>query len=415
MKQLMQFLFHIFLRCHLLVCLLIISVVIMVLPVQIRDRSNFANTELYNDVIERWGGPIIQSTPSIRYMETGTVFTELKTMPFSSQTITINTLMNYRKRGLVYFSGFDFDFNGKFSIINTKNTNIDLVFVFPINLEKNKVLLSDLNFYVDNTLTPINLSETRDKLIWTGRLKKEQAITFLITYTGRGLNEFTYVLDPDLPVKDFHLTAHVKGGVNYDYPYGVIPATTIVDTDRKNISLSWDYSSLESGVPVGLILPSEESYDAIITLMTQRSWVPFILFFSGIIGLFLFYKKPLPFYTAYLFAASYSFFFVLLAYLAAYLQFYTALSIAFLIIAAMLFLYTFFTLSKKAAFITLGLFVIYQLIPSMAVVLRGHTGLIYTVEILIGLCMLMVLVSREKIQNIITGFQKSVVPGKESL
>ncbi|MBN2531736.1 MAG: hypothetical protein JXB88_02530 [Spirochaetales bacterium] len=413
MKRFFQFLFQILFPYHLFICFIIVLIVLLVLPIQIKDRSHFANTELYKDVIERWGAPIVQSAPSVRYIETGTVFTELYPLPFANQTITINTLMNYRKRGLVYFSGFDFNFKGNYTIVNSQAAKIDIVFVFPINLEKNKILLSNLNFYVDEKPSTIDLSETRDKLVWTGRLEKEQAINFEITYSGRGLNEFNYVLDPDLPVKNFHLTAFIEGGKNYDYAEGVIPATAITMENKDKIIMEWDYTSLESGVPVGLILPSEKSFDKIITTMTQRSWLTFIFFFLGIIGLFFYAKKPLPLYTACLIAASYSFFFVLLAYLAAYLHFYIAYGIAFVVIALMLFLYINYTLSLKEGLFTAGLFIIYQFIPTCAVILEGHTGLIYTLEILLGLCILMWLSSRNKIQALISTFKTTLIQKKE--
>lgn len=390
------------------VALLIMAVVIIVLTIQIGNRATFANTELYNDVIDRWGAPIHQSAPTVRYIPTGTVFTELYSLPFSGQRISIKATMNYRKRGLYYFSGFDFSFEGRYTIVNTETDTIDVVFVFPINLERNKILLSDLVFSVDNLPADINLSDSGDRLFWTGRLVREKETEFLITYRGRGLDEFTYFLDPDIPVKDFRLSAEIKGGDNYDYASGVVPATSLETSSRDNVELTWEYRSLESGVPVGLLLPSEKSFDTIITTMTARSWVTFLLFFTGIIGIFLFSNKRLPVYTACLIASGYGFFFILLAYLTAYMPFSLAYLITIITISLLLFLYMTFTLDLKNGFLTLGLFFIYQIIPTMAVILEGYTGLIYTLEILLGLCILMFASSRKKTQDILAGFYRRV-------
>jgi hypothetical protein len=409
MKRLFTILFRIFFHYHFFIALCIMVVVIVVLTLQIQDRATFANTELYKDVIDRWGAPIHQPVPSVRYIPTGTVFTELYKLPFSHQHITIKALMNYRKRGLVYFSGFDFRFEGNYSIVNDEESSIDVVFVFPINLERNKILLSDLGFFVDDVPEAISLSETGDKLIWTGRLSKEESITFMITYKGRGLDEFTYFLDPGLPVRDFHLTAEITGGNNYDYAEGVVPATATDIVSKEKVILTWDYTSLESGVPLGLVLPSEKSFDTIITTMTMRSWATFILFFSGIIAIFLFSKKKLHLYTACFIASCYAFFFILLAYLTAYMPFYLAYAISLITISLMLFLYMMFTLSLEGGLIATGLFIIYQFIPTLAVIMEGHTGLIYTLEILLGLCILMFILSRKNIQSVLTDFYRHIL------
>ena len=86
---------------HGAVAFLIMSFTAIVITTQVRNRATFANVELYEDVIDRWGAPIEQPSPTVRYVATGAVFTELASLPLTSQTITMDATMNYRKRGLV--------------------------------------------------------------------------------------------------------------------------------------------------------------------------------------------------------------------------------------------------------------------------------------------------------------------------
>src|SRR5262249_41057271 len=153
--------------------------------------------------------------------------------------------MNYRKRGLVLFSGFDFKFSGNYTVENHQSTDIDVVFIFPIDLDKNKVQLADLVFAVDGKPARINLAESSDRLVWTGRIASAGRVTLDIAYRGRGLDSFVYKLDPALPVRNLRFQLDVSGGDNYDYAEGFVPAQN-VKVDGNRISFQWIYPSLES-------------------------------------------------------------------------------------------------------------------------------------------------------------------------
>ena len=108
-------------------------------------------SELRQDVMERWGAPITQPAPSVRYVESGSVFNTLQALPLDRQAITLDADMNYRKRGLVYFSGFEFRFRGLYGISNPEPHAIDVVFVFHVHAEKNRILLSDRTFLINGS------------------------------------------------------------------------------------------------------------------------------------------------------------------------------------------------------------------------------------------------------------------------
>ncbi len=351
---------------------------------QVSNRRGFAASELYQEVTDRWGASIEQSAPSVRFVESGTVFNTLEAMPLAGQDIELDATMNYRKRGLTYFSGFEFSFRGTYRVLNDRGKSLDLVFVFPIQMSKNKVLLSDLEFLVDGEPHPVNLSGSLDRLVWTGRLAADEQMSIEIAFRGRGLDLFSYRLDPSLPVRDFHFTAHVSGGDEFDYAPGVVPATSVVEGEG-DFSLTWDYPALESGVPVGLILPSVKAYDALIVTMARRSWVTYSLFFAAIVALGLRFGRRLAIYESYLLAANYAFFFFLLAYFAAFLSFTAAYLLALLITGGCLWLFARRLLVPEAGRAIAGLLVALLFTPTLAVILQGYTGLIYTLEILAGL------------------------------
>ena len=399
-------------RWHFLLALFATLFCAGVISLQITDRAGFADSELKRDVMERWGAPIEQPVPSVRYVESGAVFNTLRPLALAKQRISVDAQMNYRKRGLVYFSGFQFAFQGHYLAENPEPKDIDAVFVFPIRMQKNQVLLSDLSFAVDGKPVPLKLSADNDKLLWTGRLKAGQSVAFDIAFGGRGLDVFSYVLDPGLPVKDFELTFRVQGGRNYDYPGGVVPASEVQAADDL-VTLRWSFRSLESGVPVGLILPSEQSYDATIATILRRGWLPFLLLWAGLVILFLNEGRRMGLVQALLLTAGHALFYILLAYLAAFMHFLLALGLSLLLVHTALTLYLRALLSPKAGWIALGLCAACLLVPSLAVVLQGYTGLIYTVEITLGVVAAMALTTRAGFSRLFETLQQALLKKQE--
>lgn len=387
-------------RYHFVGSLAIVLLVSAAISGQMLDRSSFANSELHRDVMDRWGAPIVQPSPSIRYVPSGAVFNTLSALPLQSQEVVVDAAMNYRKRGLVYFSGFDFTFRGDYTARNEQSRDIDIAFVFPINLEKNKVLLSNLLFTVNGQPAKVDLDNGSDKLVWTGRLAAGAQIAFRVAFHGRGLDSLTYTLDPATAVRDLHVAMHIRGGDNFDYPDGVVPANAS-KTRGDEVWLEWRYDSLQSGIPVGVILPSEKSFDQLIATMVRRGWAPFLLFFAGLCALCLYFQRPLRMYESYLLAASYGLFFVLLAYLAAFLNFYVAWFLSLAIAGGLSLAYLRFVLPKQAMRFVWGLLASSLLVPSTAVVLQGYTGLVYTLEILTLIATLMALTTRPSVRALI--------------
>lgn len=145
----------------------LLLVALHVISGQVSDRYRFGSADLYQDVVDRWGAPISQTAPSLRYVESGTVFNTLRPLALGSRAVGFDAATNDRKRGLLYFSGFDFASRGRYAAINPEPVPIDLVFVFPLELERQS-MVSDLEFFVDGEPTPLPLAEKADKLTWTG-------------------------------------------------------------------------------------------------------------------------------------------------------------------------------------------------------------------------------------------------------
>ena len=375
---------------------------------QVGNRWNFAGGELHQDVMARWGAPIDQPAPSARFVESGAVFSTLEKLPFDSQELKLKAKMNYRKRGLVYFSGFEFAFEGRYRLTNPRAKAIDAVFVFPIQANQNRILLSDLSFTIDGQLEAIPLHSRRNKLVWTGRIEPQKSVSFEIKLNGQGLDRFRYLLDPAMTARNVDVLIDVEGGENYDYPNAVIPAHRI-ETEAGNLRLSWHFDSLESGVPIGLLLPSETSFDAVIITMTLRAWAPFAVMFVISVFLARINHRHITRHDTYFMSAVYSFFFILLPYLAAYMNFYIAYFLCVVVIGFLLDV-CIKRMTGIGRLASIGLICALLVIPTAAVIFEEHTGLIYCIEILAGLAALSALMGQPYFRELIEDLTRKPDP-----
>lgn len=368
---------------------------------QVSTRTDFASTELGESVQSRWGAPVEQVAPSVRAVQSGTVFTELEPLALTAQRVVVDATMNYRKRGLAYFSGFDFVFDGHYEAANHEAHDIDVAFVFPIEVDKSQVLLSELSFEVGGVPASLDLGEAGNRLVWTGRLPVKSKASFHIRYRARGLESFVYRMDPSLPAHDVDFRIDVKGGDNVDYPPFVLAASETQLGDGR-AKLTWRFPSLESGVALGVILPSLKKYDELVGIMAFRAVVPALAFLLGLSAISLRHRRRLLVWETYVAAAAFGFTFVLLAYLGAFMHFVVAWVVTMTLMGAATVLYLKRLFPSERWTVLLGGWVATQVLPTLAVLLQGYTGLVYTLELLAALLGIMVLVTNQQVRALLS-------------
>ncbi|MEO1369636.1 MAG: hypothetical protein AAFX50_20850, partial [Acidobacteriota bacterium] len=108
----------------------------------------------------------------------------------------------------------------------------------------------------------------------------------------------------------------------------------------------------------------------------------FFLFFASLVALFEIFSVRPRLYQMYLLASGWAFFYVLLPYLGAFLHFHVAWVLSGLTVAALLTSFAARLIGPGARPYMLVALAPSLLVPSLAVMLQGYTGLIYTVEIL---------------------------------
>ena len=151
------------------------------------------------------------------------------------------------------------------------------------------------------------------------------------------------------------------------------------------LSLDWAFVSLEAGVNLGVVLPSQQAWDTTISTMATRAWAPFLGLCALLFALGVRHRRSLKFYEWLLLSARFGFTFVLVAYLAAFMPFFVAWPLSVLGLGAAATVYLRHVFAEEKWKVLAGLWAATMAVPTLAVVAQGYTGLIYTVELLAAL------------------------------
>jgi inner membrane protein involved in colicin E2 resistance len=151
----------------------------------------------------------------------------------------------------------------------------------------------------------------------------------------------------------------------------------------------------------------------VILRMVRRAWATFALFFAALTGLAVLHQRRLARMETYLASAGYAFFFVLLPYLAAYMHFYVAYAVATAVVGGLLQVYLTRVLPESGGAQVALVIVALLVVPTLAVVLERHTGIIYALEILAGLALLMLMSVRPAVRAAVARLETSLRNGGE--
>ena len=126
--------------------------------------------------------------PSVRYKRFGSDVSSLSKAEIHASDISVIIKVDYRKKGLVYYTGYNAEFAGKYTIQNPENENIYLSFIFPYPTNQGEGVLQNVKLLV-NGEEDIEDTEYQPNLtLWTGVLGPTESLEITVQYDGRGLN-----------------------------------------------------------------------------------------------------------------------------------------------------------------------------------------------------------------------------------
>ncbi|MCK4576918.1 inner membrane CreD family protein [candidate division WOR-3 bacterium] len=372
----------------------------MILGVSIVQRTKHADDILTGEVAELWGSEHVQKAPSFIYYsyekekrvneETGKEFyVDVKKTHFydpERSTISVDFSLDYRRKGLIWFSTYKVIFNGKYVFKNYGDKPLHgfCEFQFPASgaiYDNFKIVIDGDEFDTQGKMgtfisIPVYLESQKEK-------------EMIITYNSQGLNSWKYLFGEGVnSVKNFLLTSKT----NFDNPD--FPSGTISPSEKEKIpqgwKFIWNYKDLVTGYNIGIEMPKKMNPGPLASRISFFAPIPLLFFFTTLLIFGGVQKRNLHPMHFFLLGASIFSFHLLYAYLVDHIDIHVTFWISACVSLLLAVPYMKKVVDTKFAILVVGLSeLIFLILFSYAFFWPGWTGLIITIGSILTLAILM--------------------------
>lgn len=312
-------------------------------------------------------------------------------VPLTSSDIKASLALDYRKKGLLWFSTYNVDFSGRWTAANPYPVPRPFVVVFRFPTSET---------IYDNFSFTVNGHEAATRKTADGSLEADLTLApgedavFASAYRSRGLDSWTYLFGRDVTqVRNFTLQINTDFK-DIDFPPRAISPTTKEET-AAGWHLVWRYENLISGFQIGLEMPHRLNPGPLAARISFFAPVSLLFFFFVIFVLGVLRGVNLhPMHYLFLAAAFFSFH-LLFAYLVDHVDVNYAFAAASAVSVGLVVSYLRLVAGNRFAFLEAGLAqLLYLVLFSYTHFLEGFTGLTVTVGAILTLFVLMQLTAR---------------------
>lgn len=382
------------------------SIAWMILGATLQVRSNDVNERLGYEVDNLYGPAQCQSAPLFNYsyrIDTSRYDERLKRklktfktvsgkLPIEGSDIDVDLSIDYRKKGLLWYSTYTVGFDGTYRTTNSTGKKVDLNILYRFPSSNNEY--DDFHFYVNG--------REIEKLNWSSEgvgkevsLGPDEELTFRVVYLSHGKREWAYKFgDEDVvEVLDFSMTVNTDFTA-VDFPEGSISPTSLKETD-SGMELTWDYEKKISGKKIAVEMPRKLNPGPLAAKITFFAPVSLFFFFFIIFMITTLRGIKIHPMNFFFLACAFFAFHLLFAYLVDHLD----INLSFIISAAVsVFLvvsYLRLVVGARFALVEAGISqVVYLVLFSYSFFFKGYTGLIITIASVITLAILMQMTGR---------------------
>jgi inner membrane protein involved in colicin E2 resistance len=382
------------------------SVAWLFLGTTLTIRTSEQQTDARQSVGELWGGDQIQKAPIVERLDMNTrrvvkatdgveVVESTETsawvpIPLSGTEIQTRFQLDHRRKGLLWFSTYGVDFDGRYSIRNTIEEPVTVRIRFA--LPSGSRMLDDFRFRVggeDLDLPVQDAQVTQELTIGPG----EEA-GFDVAYRTQGVGTWRYELgERTTEVRDFNMTMSTDFD-DVDFPAGTLSPTTKQQTS-SGWDLEWAYTRLLASADLGVEMPKKLNPGPWVSRVTFFAPVSLFLFFFALFVLSIIRGVRLHPMHYFFLAAGFFAFHLLLAYLVDHMSVGLAVVIASIVSFALVTSYMQRVVDKRFAYVDVALAQLLYLVGfAYTFFLEGYTGLTVTVLSILTLFVVMQVTGR---------------------
>ena len=398
----------------------------MILGTSIFLRTETADNLLSGRVASAWGSAQEQRPPTFGYSwpEEKTVQTEengkkvWKTetvyrtafVPVEGSDLRADFHIDYRQKGLLWFSAYRVNFSGAYKMQNT--TGQDREFAITLPLPAQQAVYDNVEIALDGRKLPLEF--TGSAVVAHGPVRSGVEGLVQIRYRSQGLNNWAYKFSDDNQVgraKDFHLalTTDFSG---FDFPENALSPTEKQNQGNGWI-LKWDYQNLVSGFNVALKMPQKLQPGPLAGRISYFAPVSLFFFFFLVFILSALRGIDLHPMNYFFLACAFFAFHLLLAYLCDHISIHAAFFVSSAVSILLVVSYLRLVVHTRFAVVDAGLSqLIYLVLFSYAFFFEGFTGLAVTIGAILTLFVVMQMTGRIRWEERFAKGTRSLAPAR---
>ena len=377
------------------------SVAWVILGTTIFARTYNVGSTLSDRVVSTWGAPEEQSAPVIAYQwqDVKVVESEEKgkkvsrtekrdvttVVPIDANGISAEFHIDYRQKGLLWFSTYVVSFAGVYDFRNPAAA--DENFVFRLPLPAKEAVYDNIELSLDDRPLPLELNGSEATA--RARVPARAKGVLRAAYRSRGLDSWRYKLGKDVSqVHNFQLVARTDFS-GFDFPDNSLSPTEKRQTNG-GWELAWRYQNLVSGFDIALKMPQKIQPGPLAGRISYFAPVSLFFFFFVVFILSTVRGIDLHPMNYFFLACAFFAFHLLMAYLADHIAIHAAFLISAVVSVALVVSYLRLVVNARFAIVESGLAqLIYLVLFSYAFFFNGFTGLTVTIGAIVTLFVVM--------------------------
>ena len=380
----------------------------MILGTSIFFRTESSGSQLSGRVSSTWGTAQEQHPPAVGYTtpeikteeveENGKKIKKIATkdmihwVPLDSSQIVADFHIDYRQKGLMWFSTYRVGFAGNYRFQNP--TDQVQNFIIKLPLPAKQAVYDGVEITLDEK--PLALDFGGTEVTAHGRVGANASGTVRTAYRSQGQDTWNYKFsngDEVSRAKDFHFLIKTDFG-GFDFPENSLSPTEKRQT-AQGWELQWDYQNLVSGFNVAIKMPQKLQPGPLAGQISYFAPVSLFFFFFLVFILTTLRGIDLHPMNYFFLACAFFAFHLLLAYLSDHISIHAAFVISSAVSILLVVSYLRLVVDSRFALLEAGLAqFIYLVMFSYAFFFVGFTGLAVTIGAILTLFVVMQMTGR---------------------
>ena len=360
------------------------------------DRTGEAYGEMRDAVGGLWGTVHYQNAPKLMLTWTENVWDkdwgDVKEVPksesreLSGSSINVDIDLDYRRKGLIWFSTYKVGFSGTYQVKNPLDRPVEAVFTFYY--PSSESYYENMEFLVDGR--EMEVTSAGGALQAKFDLSPGQKKVVQVGYSSKGLDDWYYIFGEDSGIiKDFRL-AMTTDFDDIDFPSGSISPDRKENLDGEGWKLVWEKSSMVSAAKIGMACPHRLNPGPLASAMSGHAPVSLLFFFFVIILIQEMRSLKIHPMNYFFLAASFFAFNLLFSYLVDHIDVKLAFAISSVVSISLVVSYLRLVVGLGFAIKVAGLSqLVYQVLFGVAHFFEGFTGLTITIGAIATLALVM--------------------------